>query len=388
MDNFNYYNPTRILFGEGVIAKISRHIPENAKVLMLYGGGSIQRTGIYEQVKQALTGFTVLEFGGIEPNPDYATLMKAVQIAREEKVDFLLAVGGGSVIDGTKFVALAIPYTQGEPWDLIKINAAQGLNKAVPFGTVLTIPGTGSEMNYNLVISRRETGEKLSIKNELVFPRFSALDPQVTYSLSAKQIRNGLVDAFMHVMEQYITYPIGAVVQDRLSESLMQSLIEIAPRAMQMDPPDYTARANFMWAAAMGLNTLVGRGVPQDWSTHMIGHELTALYGLAHAESLATVVPWLLWYKREQKGDKIVQLGRWVFGLVSDDREALIEATIDALCAWFHSLGMPVTLTSYDIDPDEAAEAVAIRFDERGWALGEHADIHGSDAAAILRLSR
>lgn len=388
MDNFNYYNPTRILFGEGVIAKISRHIPENAKVLMLYGGGSIQRTGIYEQVKQALTGFTVLEFGGIEPNPDYATLMKAVQIAREEKVDFLLAVGGGSVIDGTKFVALAIPYTQGEPWDLIKINAAQGLNKAVPFGTVLTIPGTGSEMNYNLVISRRETGEKLSIKNELVFPRFSALDPQVTYSLSAKQIRNGLVDAFMHVMEQYITYPIGAVVQDRLSESLMQSLIEIAPRAMRMDPPDYTARANFMWAAAMGLNTLVGRGVPQDWSTHMIGHELTALYGLAHAESLATVVPWLLWYKREQKGDKIVQLGMRVFGLVSDDREALIEATIDALCAWFHSLDMPVTLTAYDIDPDEATEAVAIRFDERGWALGEHADIHGSDAANILRLSR
>ena len=388
MDNFNYYNPTRILFGEGVIANISRHIPENAKVLMLYGGGSIQRTGIYEQVKQALTDFSVLEFGGIEPNPDYATLMKAVQIAREEKVDFLLAVGGGSVIDGTKFVALAIPYTQGEPWDLIKINAAQGLNKAVPFGTVLTIPGTGSEMNYNLVISRRETGEKLSIKNELVFPRFSALDPQVTYSLSAKQIRNGLVDAFMHVMEQYITYPIGAVVQDRLSESLMQSLIEIAPRAMRMDPPDYTARANFMWAAAMGLNTLVGRGVPQDWSTHMIGHELTALYGLAHAESLATVVPWLLWYKREQKGDKIVQLGMRVFGLVSDDREALIEATIDALCAWFHSLGMPVTLTAYDIDPDEAAEAVAIRFDERGWALGEHADIHGSDAAGILRLSR
>jgi len=388
MNNFSYYNPTRILFGEGAIEKISHHIPKGAKVLMLYGGGSIKRTGIYDQVKQALDGFTVLEFGGIEPNPDYATLMQAVQIAREEKIDFLLAVGGGSVIDGTKFIALTTPYAQGDPWDLIKINAAQGLNEAVPFGTVLTIPGTGSEMNFNLVISRRETGEKLSIKNELVFPRFSALDPRVTCSLSAKQIRNGLVDAFMHVMEQYITYPIGAVVQDRLSESLMQSLIEIAPRAMQMDPPDYTARANFMWAAAMGLNTLVGRGVPQDWSTHMIGHGLTALYGLAHAESLATVAPWLLWYKREQKGDKLVQLGMRVFGLISDDREALIESTINALAAWFNSLGMPTTLTAYGVDPDKAAEAVAKRFDERGWALGEHADIHGSDAAAILRLSR
>jgi NADP-dependent alcohol dehydrogenase len=388
MNNFSYYNPTRILFGQGAITKISQYIPKDAKVLMLYGGGSIKKTGIYEQVRQALNGFTVLEFGGIEPNPDYATLMQAVQFAREEKVDFLLAVGGGSVIDGTKFIALAIPYTQGEPWDLIKINAAQELNKAVPFGSVLTIPGTGSEMNYGLVISRRETGEKLSIRHESVFPRFSALDPQVTYSLSAEQIRNGLVDAFMHVMEQYITYPIGAVVQDRLSESLMQSLIEIAPRAMQIDPPDYTARANFMWAAAMGLNTLVGRGVPQDWSTHLIGQELTALYGMVHAESLAVVVPWLLWYKREQKGDKLVQLGMRVFGLISDDREALIEATIDALSAWFNSLGMPTTLTAYGIDPDEAAEAVAKRFDDRGWALGEHTDIHGSDAAAILRLSR
>ncbi|NLZ26143.1 MAG: iron-containing alcohol dehydrogenase [Chloroflexi bacterium] len=388
MNNFSYYNPTRILFGQGAIAKTAHYIPKNAKVLMLYGGGSIKRTGIYDQVKQALDGFTVLEFGGIEPNPDYATLMQAVQLAREEKVDFLLAVGGGSVIDGTKFIALAIPYTQSEPWDLLKTNAAQGLNEAVPFGTVLTIPGTASEMNYNLVISRRETGEKLSIKSEFAFPRFSALDPQVTYSLSAKQIRNGLVDAFMHVMEQYITYPIGAVVQDRLSESLMQSLIEIAPHAMEIDQPDYTARANFMWAAAMGLNSLVGRGVPQDWATHMIGHELTALYGLAHAESLAAVAPWLLWYKREQKGDKLVQLGMRVFGLISDDREALIEATIDALSTWFNSLGMPTTLTAYDFDPDEAAEAVAKRFDDRGWALGENADIHGSDAAAILRLSR
>ncbi len=388
MNNFSYYNPTRILFGKGAIAKISRYIPKDAKVLMLYGGGSIKRTGIYEQVKQALDGITVLEFAGIEPNPDYATLMKAVQIVRDEKVDFLLAVGGGSVIDGTKFIALAAAFDQGEAWDIIKTDAARELTQAVPFGTVLTIPGTGSEMNYNLVISRRETGEKLSIKHEAIFPRFSALDPKVSYTLSAKQIRNGLVDAFMHVMEQYITYPIGAVVQDRLSESLMQSLIEIAPRAMRMDSPDYTARANFMWAAAMGLNTLVGRGVPQDWTTHMIGHELTALYDLAHAESLATVVPWLLWYKREQKGDKIVQLGMRVFGLISDDREALIEATIDALAAWFNSLGMPTTLTAYGIDPDEAAEAVAKRFDDRGWALGENADIHGSDAAAILRLSR
>ena len=388
MNNFSYYNPTRILFGKGVISKISRHIPKDAKVLMLYGGGSIKKNGVYDQVKQALEGYTVLEFGGIEANPDYDTLMKAVQIVREEGVTFLLAVGGGSVIDGTKFIALAAPFTQGEPWDLIKTAIAQDMTQAVPFGAVLTLPGTGSEMNYNLVISRRATGEKLSIKHEKVFPQFSALDPEVSYSLPEKQVRNGLVDTFMHILEQYLTYPIGAVVQDRLSESLLQSLVEVAPRAMLMDPPDYEARANFMWAASLGLNTLIGRGVPQDWATHMIGHELTALYGLAHAESLAAVLPWLLWYKREQKGDKIIQFGARVFGLVSGERDALIEATIQATSAWFNSLGMPTTLTAYGIDPDEAAEAIQKRFDERGWALGENMDIHGSDAAAILRLSR
>lgn len=387
MNNFQYYNPTRIIFGKGAIAKISRRIPQDAKVLMLYGGGSIKQNGVYEQVMQALEGFQVIEFSGIEANPDYDTLMKAVEVARQEKIDFMLAVGGGSVIDGTKFVSLAIPY-DGNAWTLIEQNRMGELSEAVPFGAVLTLPATGSEMNYNSVISRRATEEKLSFGHEKVFPQFSALDPEVSYSLPQKQIRNGIVDTFMHVLEQYLTYPIGAVVQDRLSESILQSLVEIAPRAMQMDPPDYNARANFMWVAALGLNSLVGRGVPQDWATHSIGHELTALYGLAHAESLAVVLPWLMWYKREQKGDKIVQFGMRVFGLISDDREALIDATIQATSTFFNDLGMPTTLSAYGVNPDEAAEIVQKRFEDRGWALGEHQDIHGSDAAAILRLSR
>ncbi len=388
MNNFNYYNPTRILFGKGVIAKISRHIPKDAKILMLYGGGSIKKNGVYDQVKQALEGYTVLEFGGIEANPDFDTLMKAVKIVREEGVTFLLAVGGGSVIDGTKFVALATPYTQGDPWEILTVNKGQGLTEAIPFGSVLTLPATGSEMNANSVISRRATEEKFSFAHEKVYPQFSALDPEVTYSLPQKQIRNGLVDSFMHVLEQYLTYPIGATVQDRLAEGLLHALVDMAPKALQMDPPDYTARADFMWAATMGLNSLIGRGVPQDWSTHSIGHELTALYGIAHAESLAVVLPWLMWYKREQKGDKIMQFGARVFGLNLGDREAQINATIEATSGFFNSIGMPTTLTAYGINPEEAAETIQKRFDERGWAVGEHQDIHGSDAAAILRLSQ
>ena len=387
ISNFIYYNPTRIVFGSGSIPKLNKLIPKKAKVMLLYGGGSIMKNGVYDQVIAALKKREVLEFGGIEPNPDYDTLMKAVKQVKKKQVDYLLAVGGGSVIDGTKFVSVAAAYQGDDPWEIIAGDGINKVKKAIPLGTVLTLPATGSEMNHNAVISRRGTQEKLSFGSDLVFPQFSILDPETTYSLPQKQIRNGIVDAYVHVLEQYLTYPVGQIVQDRQAEALLLSLIEVAPKALQF-PPDYNARANFMWAATNALNHLINRGVPEDWATHDIGHEITALYGLAHAETLAAVLPWLLWYKRKEKQAKLLQYGYRVFGIKTQKYAERIDRTIEATSAFFHSLGMPTSLTAYGIDPDEAAEKVAERIDERGWKLGEHHDITGKDVAAILRLSR
>ena len=276
ISNFTYYNPTRIVFGSGSISKLNKLIPKKAKVMLLYGSGSIMKNGVYDQVIAALKKREVLEFGGIEPNPDYDTLMKAVKQVKKKQVDYLLAVGGGSVIDGTKFVSVAAAYQGDDPWEIIAGDGINKVKKAIPLGTVLTLPATGSEMNHNAVISRRSTQEKLSFGSDLVFPQFSILDPETTYSLPQKQIRNGIVDAYVHVLEQYLTYPVGQIVQDRQAEALLLSLIEVAPKALQF-PPDYNARANFMWAATNALNHLINRGVPEDWATHDIGHELTAL---------------------------------------------------------------------------------------------------------------
>ncbi|MGV8049886.1 MAG: iron-containing alcohol dehydrogenase [Anaerolineaceae bacterium] len=387
MDNFTFFNPTRIVFGTGTIAKLSKLVPKKATVLLLYGGGSIKQNGVYDQVMAALKKNMVLEFGGIEANPDYDTLMRAVKVVRKKKIDFLLAVGGGSVIDGTKFISLAALLDEGDPWQIVAGSLAKNLKQAIPFGTVLTLPATGSEMNHNAVISRRSIQEKLSFSSDLVFPKFSILDPETTYSLPQKQIRNGIVDAYVHVMEQYLTFPVGAVVQDRQAEALLKGLLEVAPQALRM-PPDYTGRANYMWAASNALNHLISRGVPEDWATHNIGHELTALYGLDHAETLAVVLPWLMWYKRKQKQAKLLQYGYRVFDLRAQKFSERIDQTILATAAFFQSVGMPTTLTAYGIDPDEAAELVQARFDAHRWSFGEHSDITGKDAAAILRLSR
>ncbi len=388
MNNFEFFNPTRIIFGKGTIAKLSKRVPRKAKVMLLYGGGSIKDNGVYDQVMDALKKYEVIEFGGIEANPDYATLMKAIKKVRKKKIDFLLAVGGGSVIDGTKFISLAAPHKDIEPWDIIARKLAKDLKKAIPFGTVLTLPATASEFNHNSVISRRETEEKLSFASDSVFPKFSILDPETTYSLPQDQLRNGLVDAFVHVMEQYMTYPVGAVVQDRQSEALLMAIMEMAPAVLEMNPPDFDARANFMWVCSNALNHLIGAGVPQDWATHSIGHDLTALYGLAHAESLAVVLPWLLWYKRDQKRDKLLQFGYRVMDQKMQKYSERVDRTIEATAAFFQSVGMPTTLTSFGVDPDEAAAKVQARWDARVSSLGEHDDITGADAAAILRLSR
>jgi len=387
MNNFRYYNPTTIVFGKGTIAKLDELVNKKQKILLLYGGGSIKKNGVYDQVMKALGKRKVLEFGGIEANPDYATLMQAVEIVRKKDVDFMLAVGGGSVIDGTKFISLAAKY-EGNPWHILTKGAAKDCTEALPFGSVLTLPATASEFNKNSVISRREKKVKFSFGSDLVFPKFSILDPETTYSLPIKQVRNGLVDAFVHVMEQYMTYPAGGIVQDRQAEALLLAIIETAPSALQLDPISYDGRANYMWAASNALNTLIGAGVPQDWATHSIGHELTALYGLDHAETLAAVLPWLLWYKRDQKRAKLLQYGQRIFGINQGTETERVDRTIEATSQFFHSLGMPTTLSAYKINAEDAASIIGRRLSKRDWKAGEHSDILPEDAANILRLSR
>ena len=324
MLNFTFQNPTRIVFGEGQIKALRQLVPSGARVLMTYGGGSIKHNGVYDQVKSALTDVVLFEFGGIEPNPSYETLSKAVEMVHAQQIDFLLAVGGGSVVDGTKYIAAAARY-DGEGWDILSKQAK--LKDAVAMGCVLTLPATGSESNGFAVITKQATQQKLSFGSPLVYPQFAVLDPTVTYSLPAKQLANGVVDAYIHVMEQYLTYPVGAAVQDRFAEGLLLTLLEFGPKAVQA-PQDYNIRSNLMWSATMALNGLIGVGVPQDWSTHMIGHQLTALYGLDHAQTLAIVLPAVMQQQREQKRDKLLQYGRRVFGLEHNDEERLIDLSL------------------------------------------------------------
>ncbi|NLS91268.1 MAG: iron-containing alcohol dehydrogenase [Planctomycetaceae bacterium] len=377
MQNFVYRNATEIIFGKGTIAEVETRVPRDVPIMLTYGGGSIKKNGVYEQVQAALKGREVIEFAGIEPNPLYETCLKAVDLLRNGRVGFLLAVGGGSVIDATKFIAAAACYEGPDPWDILR-SGGQQVKAAIPLGTVLTLPATGTESNGNSVISRKATAEKLAFYAGCVFPVFSVLDPETTYTLPLKQVRNGVVDAFVHVMEQYMTYPAEAPLQDRLAESILQTLIEVGPRTLAQ-PRDYESRASFMWSATLALNTLIGCGVPQDWSTHMIGHELTALYGPAHAETLAIVLPGVWVHQLAKKEAKLRQYGQRVWGV------AAAEAAIQKTEEFFHSLDMPTRLNAYNINAEEAAEAVRRRFTERGVKFGEQGDIDGDAAAAILR---
>ena len=381
MQNFQFYNPTRIVFGTDTVATLSSLVPADARVLILYGGASAQKTGTLNEVKTALGSRVVHEFGGIEPNPSYETLMRAVEQVRREKIDFLLAVGGGSVIDGTKFVAAAATF-DGEPWDIL-LQHGSNVQSALPFGSVLTLPATGSEMNNGSVITRKASHTKLSFMSQHVFPQFSVLDPTKTYTLPPRQIANGIADAFVHTVEQYLTYPAQALAQDRFAEGLLQTLIEIAPKALA-EPADYDARANLMWSATLALNGLIGAGVPQDWATHMIGHELTALYNIDHARTLAIVLPSLLKVQRATKRAKLLQYADRVWHISSGSEEQRIDEAIDKTRAFFEGIGIKTRLSGYELG-QEAVDAVVGQLKAHGMtALGEHKDISLEVSRTIL----
>jgi len=380
MYNFEYQNPVKIIFGKGEIAKVGANIPAGSKILITYGGGSIFKNGVYDQVKQSIKGFDVVEFGGIEPNPHYETLMKAVEVVKKEKITFLLSVGGGSVIDGTKFIAAAACFENGDPWDILSKRAP--VEDAIPHGTVLTLPATGSEMNSGAVITRIETTEKLSFMSPKVLPLFSVLDPETIFSLPDKQIANGIVDAFVHVIEQYLTFPVNAPIQDRFAESILKTLIEEGPKVMA-NKTDYDAAANFMWSATMALNGLIGAGVPQDWATHMIGHELTAYHGIDHARTLAIVLPGVMHINRNQKRDKILQLGERVWGVLDGTDDERINETIQKTVEFFESVGIQTKLPDYSV-PTETIDTICTRFEKRRYKLGEKANIGPEEIRLIL----
>ncbi len=386
MNSFEFKNPTKIIFGEGEIKKLSDNIPKNAKVLFAYGGGSIKSNGIYDQVIAATTSFEVTEFSGIEPNPHFETLMKAVELIREKDIDFILAVGGGSVIDGCKFISAAVHYG-GDEWDLVEKGLARKQDKVVPFGTVLTLPATGSEMNSGGVVTKAATQQKRTFGGPQYFPVFSILDPSVVQSLPKRQIANGIVDAFTHVMEQYLTYDHGSVIQDRMAEGILQTLVEIAPGVME-NPKDLNLAGNLMWSATMALNGLLRLGVPTDWSTHMIAHELTALYNIDHARTLAIIAPNM--YKKlfEDKKDKLVQYGNRVWNIQAESDNEIAEKAIEKTVEFFHSLGIDTRLSDYTKEYEKTGEKVFERFTERNWlGLGERQKVGPQIAKEIVEMS-
>lgn len=377
MNNFEFQNPTRLIFGKGQIARLSQELPRDKKILVTFGGGSVKANGVYDKVVEAMKGFDFIEFWGIEPNPKVETLRKAVQLCKNEGVGFILAVGGGSVLDGTKLIAAAA-CVENDAWELVRdASLAKG---ALPFASVMTLPATGSEMNRAAVISNLETGEKFAFYN--VFPVFSILDPETTFSLPPFQVACGLADTFIHVMEQYMTVTGVAPLMDRWAEGVLQTVVEVAPK-VRADQHDYDAMSTYMLSATMALNGFVAMGVPQDWATHRIGHEITALTGMTHGQTLVIVLPGVLNVMREQKGDKILQYGERVWGIVEGTREERIDRTIAATEDFFRSLGLATRLSECSVGEDVVAEVVN-RFKVRGTTLGEKANIDYSVVEQIL----
>jgi len=377
MNNFIFQNTTKLIFGKGSIASLATEVPANSKVLLTFGGGSVQKNGVYDQVKEALKGHNTIEFWGIEPNPTVETLSEAIALAKQESCDFILAVGGGSVVDGSKLIAAGALY-DGNAWDLVKKPSLY--NAALPMAAVITLPATGSEMNRGAVISNKATKEKFSFFSN--YPVFSILDPETTFSLPPYQVACGLADTFVHVIEQYLTIPGQSPLMDRWAEGILQTIIEVAPKIKE-NQHDYESMATFMLSATMGLNGFIALGVSQDWATHMIGHELTALNGITHGHSLTIVLPGTMWVLRGEKGDKILQYGKRVWDIEHTDREVAIRMIIDKTEEFFRSLGLKTRLHENGVGQDTIDE-IKRRFAQRNLHLGENRSVDSQVAGEIL----
>lgn len=376
MKNFVYHNPTKLVFGKGQIARLAELIPADKHIMITFGGGSVKRNGVYEQVVNALAGRDFVEFWGIEPNPAVETLRKAIALGKEHHVDFLLAVGGGSVIDGTKLISAGLLY-DGDAWDLVLKGCCR---KTVPLATVLTMSATGSEMNSGAVISRYETREKYAFYSN--YPVFSILDPETLFSLPKRQIACGLADTFVHVLEQYMTTPGQSLLMDRWAEGILHTVVETAPRALS-DERDYDTMSEYMLSATLALNDMIRMGVTEDWATHMIGHELTALHGLTHGATLAIVINGTLRVLRDQKHAKLLQYGERIWGITEGSEEERIDRTLARTEEFFRSLGLSTHLSEEGIGEETIAE-VERRFNAQGVHYGEAGNVDGAMARRIL----
>ncbi|MGL4988581.1 MAG: iron-containing alcohol dehydrogenase [Cetobacterium sp.] len=382
MLNFNFYNPTHIVFGKDTLEQLDSLVPQNAKVLITFGGGSVNKFGTLDKVIENLPNRKIYQFGGIEPNPQYETLMKAVEIAKSEKIDFLLAVGGGSVMDGTKFIALAAKYN-GDCLDLLtpEFDLAP-VDSAIPLGTVVTLPATGSEMNNGAVISHKKL--KVPVFSMFAFPKFSILDPSLTFTLPARQVANGIIDTFIHTVEQYVTFPVDAKFQDRTSEGILKTLIEIGKTTLE-EPNNYDARANLVLCATMALNGLIGAGVPQDWTTHMIGHEITAIFGIDHARTLAILQPAIWEIRKTQKREKLIQYAERVWDIHEENDDLKIELAINKTRLFFEELGVKTHLSDYDIDEKGIDEIINSLNNNKRTHLSETGDLSLEISREILK---
>ncbi len=382
MENFEFYNPVKIVFGKDQLKDLNELISRDEKIMLLYGVGSIFKNGVHEQIVKALRDYDITEFGGIEPNPLYETCMKAVNIIRDENITFLLAAGGGSVIDAAKFISAAIYFDDGDPWGIL--SERKEIRRSLPFGAVLTLPATGTEMNANSVITRNSTLEKFSFSNPLVFPRFSFLLPEAAGFLPPRQVANGIVDAFVHVIEQYLTYPVNAPLQDRMAEAILLTLVEEGPK-VYADPKNYEAMSNLMWCATMALNGLIACGVPGDWSVHSVGHELTALHNIDHARTLAIVLPGLWKVLREEKKEKLLQYGSRVWNITEGSEDERLQKAITRTVDFFESLDVKTKLSGYGVKED-TIEKIVSRLEKRGWlAFGDRKLITPAVVGEILR---
>jgi NADP-dependent alcohol dehydrogenase len=383
MKNFTYWNPVKIIFGSNSLDRLESLLPDHEMIMLVTGGGSIKKNGVYDKVKTALKNKKFIEFSGITPNPEYDTCMDAVNTARKNNVTFLLSAGGGSVLDATKFISAALMFEEGDPWDLVVKDVP--VKKALPVGCVLTLPATGSEVNGNSVISRGSQGRKKAFSSPLIMPVFSILDPAATLTLSARQTANGIVDSFVHVMEQYLTFDVNTPLQDRQSEAILSTLIEVA-EILKQNPQDINARANLMWSASNALSGLINCGVVQDWSTHIIGHEITVLHGLDHAQTLAIIFPALMRHQKKNKAEKIIQYGKRVWQLKGSDAE-IIDNAILKTAAFFEFAGNPSTLSAYNISV-ESCKSAADNIARYYGNIGEHNNIGKNEVLEILNLCR
>lgn len=385
MNNFEITTPTTLVFGKDQLPRIAQLLTSQAadgKVIVLYGGGSIEKSGFLDRLKTELSDLELHFFKGIEANPEYTTLMNAVEYIRENKIGFMLAVGGGSVIDGAKFISGAVNY-DGDPWDVLDQVPGKVFTSAVPFGCILTIPATGSESNSGAVISRSELKEKRTMGGPLFFPKFALLDPTFVATLPKRQIANGVIDAYTHTMEQYLTFKGENLLQERYAEGILSTLIEIGEKVLE-NPADYDLAANLMWCANQALNGVLRCGVTTDWATHMIGHELTALHGIDHAQSLAIIAPRLYEVKFESKKAKLAQYGKRVWNLEGSDDQVARKA-IAKTEEFFHKLSVKTRISEYTSDYHDTAKIVHDRFVQRGWlGLGENKDLTPKEAEYIV----